>query len=77
MPSIICEKCGLAVEVGDGETNTYDLEDWANGCEHPIVTRSYVFAAKTRQASAGRGADVIFDGLGQDAAQDNLAALGY
>src|SRR5256885_3005224 len=47
----------------------------ANGCEHPIVTRSYIFAAKTRQASGGRGADVIFDGLGQDAAQENLAAL--
>src|SRR5207237_9627737 len=47
----------------------------ANGCEHPIVTRSYAFAAKTRQASGGRGADVIFDGLGQDAAQENLAAL--
>ena len=47
----------------------------ANGCEHPIVTRSYSFADKTKQISGGRGADVIYDGLGHDAAQENLAAL--
>jgi NADPH:quinone reductase-like Zn-dependent oxidoreductase len=47
----------------------------ANGCEHPIVTRSYAFAEKVRQVTAGRGADVIYDGLGRDAAQENLAAL--
>jgi len=47
----------------------------ANGCEHPIVTRSYSFAERTKQLSGGRGADVIYDGLGHDAAQENLAAL--
>jgi NADPH:quinone reductase len=47
----------------------------ANGCEHPIVTRSYAFAERTRRLSGGRGADVIYDGLGRDAAQENLAAL--
>jgi len=47
----------------------------ANGCEHPIVTRSYAFAERTKQLSGGRGADVIYDGLGQAAAQENLAAL--
>jgi NADPH:quinone reductase-like Zn-dependent oxidoreductase len=47
----------------------------ANGCEHPIVTRSYAFAERTRQVSGGRGADVIYDGLGREAAQENLAAL--
>ena len=47
----------------------------ANGCEHPIVTRSYAFAEKTKQVTAGRGADVIYDGLGQEAAEENLAAL--
>ena len=47
----------------------------ANGCEHPIVTRSYPFAERTRQVSGGRGADVIYDGLGREAAQENLAAL--
>jgi NADPH:quinone reductase len=47
----------------------------ANGCEHPIVTPSYTFAEKTKQFSGGRGADVIYDGLGRQAAQENLAAL--
>jgi NADPH:quinone reductase-like Zn-dependent oxidoreductase len=46
-----------------------------NGCEHPIVTRSHSFAERTRQVSGGRGADVIYDGLGREAAQENLAAL--
>jgi len=47
----------------------------ANGCEHPIVTRSYAFAERTKQLSGGRGADVIYDGLGHAAAEENLAAL--
>mgnify|MGYP003694289141 CR=1 FL=1 len=47
----------------------------ANGCEHPIVTRSYAFAERTKQVSGGRGADVIYDGLGREAASENLAAL--
>ena len=47
----------------------------ANGCEHPIVTRDHVFAERTKQVTGGRGADVIYDGLGQDAAEENLAAL--
>jgi NADPH:quinone reductase-like Zn-dependent oxidoreductase len=47
----------------------------ANGCEHPIVTRTYSFAEQTRRVTGGRGADVIYDGLGQAAAQENLAAL--
>ena len=32
-------------------------------------------AEKTKQLTGGRGADVIYDGLGRDAAQENLAAL--
>jgi NADPH2:quinone reductase len=47
----------------------------ANGCEHLIVTRSYSFAAETKRFTGGRGADVIYDGLGHHAAQENLAAL--
>jgi NADPH:quinone reductase len=47
----------------------------ASGCEHPIVTRTYSFAERTKQLSNGRGADVIYDGLGHEAAQENLAAL--
>jgi NADPH:quinone reductase-like Zn-dependent oxidoreductase len=47
----------------------------AHGCEHPIVTRSYAFAETTKQLTGGRGADVIYDGLGREAAAENLAAL--
>jgi NADPH:quinone reductase-like Zn-dependent oxidoreductase len=47
----------------------------AHGCEHPIVTRSHAFAQEARRATGGRGADVIYDGLGRDAAAENLAAL--
>ena len=47
----------------------------ANGCAHPIVTPRYSFAEKTKQLTGGRGADVIYDGLGRDAAHENLAAL--
>jgi NADPH:quinone reductase-like Zn-dependent oxidoreductase len=47
----------------------------ANGCEHPIVTRTYAFAEQTKRFSGGRGPDVIYDGLGHQAAQENVAAL--
>ena len=47
----------------------------ANGCEAPIVTRDYRFADAVRDASGGRGADVIYDGLGRAAAAENLATL--
>jgi len=47
----------------------------ANGCEHPIVTRTCSFAEATKQLTGGRGADVIYDGLGREAARENLAAL--
>jgi NADPH:quinone reductase-like Zn-dependent oxidoreductase len=47
----------------------------ANGCAHPIVTRTYSFAENTKQVTGGRGADVIYDGLGREAAQENFAAL--
>jgi NADPH:quinone reductase-like Zn-dependent oxidoreductase len=47
----------------------------ANGCENPIVTRMGSFAEKTKQLTGGRGADLIYDGLGREAAPENLAAL--
>jgi len=47
----------------------------ANGCDFPIVTRNYVFAQKLKELTAGRGADVIYDGLGREAAKENLEAL--
>jgi NADPH:quinone reductase len=47
----------------------------ANGCEHAIVTPRYAFAEQTKRLTGGRGADVIYDGLGREAAAENLAAL--
>lgn len=44
----------------------------AHGCEHVIVTRDYRFADAV-QAYCG-GADVIVDGLGADAVDENIAA---
>ncbi|HSW27282.1 MAG TPA: zinc-binding dehydrogenase, partial [Burkholderiaceae bacterium] len=44
-----------------------------HGCEHVIVTRDYRFADAV-QAACG-GADVVIDGLGDAAFDDNLAAL--
>jgi NADPH:quinone reductase len=42
----------------------------ANGCHDAIVTRDYRFASRMK-----RKADVIFDGLGKEAAQENYEAL--
>jgi NADPH2:quinone reductase len=47
----------------------------ANGCDVPIVTNSYSFARQVKEATNGRGADVIYDGLGKAAAAENFAAL--
>ncbi len=47
----------------------------ANGCEFPIVTRDYRFAREVKNLTNGRGADVIYDGLGRAAAAENLEAL--
>jgi NADPH:quinone reductase len=47
----------------------------ANGCEFPIVTRDYRFASEVKRITNGRGADVIYDGLGKEAAAENADAL--
>ncbi|HYN12191.1 MAG TPA: quinone oxidoreductase [Burkholderiales bacterium] len=47
----------------------------ASGCDLPIVTRNYRFAAQVKSFTNGKGADVIYDGLGKDAAAENLEAL--
>jgi NADPH2:quinone reductase len=47
----------------------------ANGCDSPIVTRDYRFAQEVKSKTNGRGADVIYDGLGKAAAAENFAAL--
>ncbi|HKU93724.1 MAG TPA: SRPBCC family protein [Vineibacter sp.] len=47
----------------------------ANGCDFVIVGRDYRFAHAVREATSGRGADVIYDGLGAQAMRENLDAL--
>ena len=47
----------------------------ANGCDSPIITRDYRFAQEVKSRTNGRGADVIYDGLGKAAAAENFAAL--
>lgn len=49
----------------------------SHGCAFPIVTRDYQFAEDVRTVTDGRGADVIYDGLGQAAAEENLTALAF
>lgn len=44
-----------------------------HGCEHVIVTRDYRFADTVQRACGG--ADVVIDGLGDAARDENLAAL--
>lgn len=44
-----------------------------HGCEHVIVTRDYRFADAVQRACGG--ADVVVDGLGAAAREENLAAL--
>ena len=72
--------CQWAKALGARVLGTVSSEEKArlarsNGCEVPIVTRDYRFADAVRDASGGRGADVIYDGLGREAAAENLAAL--
>jgi NADPH:quinone reductase-like Zn-dependent oxidoreductase len=47
----------------------------SNGCDHAIVTRSYDFSREVKNLTNGRGAQVIYDGLGRAAAAENAEAL--
>ena len=44
-----------------------------HGCEHVVVTRDYRFAQEVQRHCGG--ADLIVDGLGESAREENLAAL--
>ncbi len=73
--------CQWARALGARVIGTVSTEDKArlaraHGCEAPIVTRDHRFADAVREATGGRGADVIFDGLGRAAADENLEAAG-
>lgn len=70
--------CAWARRLGAVVIGTVSSEEKArvareHGCEHVIVTRDYRFADAV-QRSCG-GADVVIDGLGDAARDENLAAL--
>jgi NADPH:quinone reductase len=60
-----------------GTTSTDDKARMARalGCDIAIVARDHRFADAVKDATGGRGADVIYDGLGQAAVAENLDAL--
>jgi NADPH:quinone reductase-like Zn-dependent oxidoreductase len=71
--------CGWARRLGARVVGTVSSEEKArvareHGCEHVIVTRDYRFAEAVRRLF-GDGADVIVDGLGDAAREENFAAL--
>jgi NADPH:quinone reductase-like Zn-dependent oxidoreductase len=72
--------CQWAKALGAKVIGTVSSEDKArlaraNGCEFPVVTGNYSFAREVKNLTNGRGADVIYDGLGREAAAENLDAL--
>ena len=72
--------CRWAAQLGARVIGTVSTDDKArqardSGCELPIVTSDYRFAEQVLHATRGRGVDVIYDGLGRDAFQENLEAI--
>jgi NADPH:quinone reductase-like Zn-dependent oxidoreductase len=70
--------CSWARRLGARVMGTVSSEEKAriarqHGCEHVIVTREHRFAAAVQQTCGG--ADVVVDGLGDAAREENLAAL--
>jgi NADPH:quinone reductase-like Zn-dependent oxidoreductase len=72
--------CQWASRLGAKVIGTVSSESKAqlaadNGCALPIVTRDYRFADAVLEATGGKGADIVFDGLGKLAFEENLRAL--
>lgn len=70
--------CAWASRLGAVVVGTVSSEEKAriareHGCEHVIVTRDYRFADAVQRAVGG--ADVVIDGLGDAAREENIAAL--
>jgi NADPH2:quinone reductase len=70
--------CSWARRLGAVVMGTVSSEDKArvareHGCEHVIVTRDYQFADAVQRPFGG--ADVVVDGLGDAAREENFAAL--
>ena len=72
--------CRWAARLGARVVGTVSNEAKArqardSGCELPIVTADYRFADAVLRATHGRGVDVVYDGLGREALQENLQAV--
>jgi NADPH:quinone reductase-like Zn-dependent oxidoreductase/uncharacterized protein YndB with AHSA1/START domain len=73
--------CGWARRLGATVIGTVSSEAKARlareyGCQHVIVLgEGYRFADAVKQVTGGAGADVLIDGLGEAARDENLAAL--
>lgn len=72
--------CQWARALGAQVIGTVSSEDKARsaraaGCEDVIVTADYRFAQTVLDRTGGRGVEVIFDGLGRAAFDENLRAL--
>jgi NADPH2:quinone reductase len=73
--------CAWARKLGATVIGTVSTEAKARvareyGCEHVIVMgENYRFAEAVQQLTSGAGADVLIDGLGEAARDQNLAAL--
>ncbi|MBC7802462.1 MAG: SRPBCC family protein [Candidatus Parcubacteria bacterium] len=72
--------CQWAKALGAKVIGTVSSEEKArlareNGCEFPIISSDYRFSEAVKRHTSGRGADVIYDGLGREAAAENLEAL--
>jgi NADPH:quinone reductase len=70
--------CSWARKLGATVIGTVSSDDKArlareHGCEHVIVTRDYRFADAVQRLAGG--ADVLIDGLGAQARDENFAAL--
>jgi NADPH:quinone reductase-like Zn-dependent oxidoreductase len=70
--------CQWARRLGAKVIGTVSSEDKArvareHGCEHVIVTREYRFAEAVQRQLGG--ADLVVDGLGESAREENYAAL--
>jgi NADPH:quinone reductase-like Zn-dependent oxidoreductase len=72
--------CQWAAALGSRVLGTVSTDEKArvaraHGCDVAIVARDGRFAEAVRGATGGRGADVVYDGLGRDAVEENLSAV--
>ena len=72
--------CQWAKQLGAQVFGTVSTEEKArhardHGCDTPLVVPDYRFADAVKRATSGRGVDVVFDGLGGAAAEENYEVL--